>query len=420
MKSVSSRSIRRCLRTTFSARARPVFVSSASLCSPRSIRPSASSRLSISPADARETPSISATRAASVGEPVGHRPVLADREGEEVDRLQVLVDRVSLRRHGGHSTQARTRSDPRLAGEQVDERRRDEDQQQRGRGRPRVRAERRVLPDLGRERLEADRPQEQRRGQLLHRAQEDERGAGEQPAADQRHRDRREHAQRPVAEAARGLLEPRVTACSAELDAGERLREEPHDVREHEQRERLVERRQRSARRRTRATARSRSRAARCRCTRAARARASSAPGSARRGARRGAPRRPRPPRRARTRARTRARPPTRGRSRGRARRRAPTSRRARPAARRGRTRRRARRTRTRASATRPSGIVFGRPRGCRSPDAVAHAASRARLEHEQHRGRARRARARAPRRASGRRASGTGGRSTGSARRTA
>ena len=69
MKSVSSRSIRRCLRTTFSARARPVFVSSASLCSPRSISPSDSSRLSISPADARETPSISATRTATVGSP---------------------------------------------------------------------------------------------------------------------------------------------------------------------------------------------------------------------------------------------------------------------------------------------------------------------------------------------------------------
>jgi hypothetical protein len=70
MKSVSSRSMIRCLRTTRSARARPDAVSSASFCVPRSISPSASSRFSISPADARETPSISATRAASVGEPV--------------------------------------------------------------------------------------------------------------------------------------------------------------------------------------------------------------------------------------------------------------------------------------------------------------------------------------------------------------
>ena len=40
----------------------PVSVRIASLCSPRSTSPSASSRFSISPAEARETPSISATR----------------------------------------------------------------------------------------------------------------------------------------------------------------------------------------------------------------------------------------------------------------------------------------------------------------------------------------------------------------------
>ncbi len=59
----------RCLRTTRCARTRPDSVSSASLCSPRSISPSASSRFSISPADARDTPSISATLDESVGEP---------------------------------------------------------------------------------------------------------------------------------------------------------------------------------------------------------------------------------------------------------------------------------------------------------------------------------------------------------------
>ena len=68
MKSVSSLSTIRCLRTTFSARFRPAAVSNASLCSPRRTSPSFSSRFSISPADARETPSISATREASVGE----------------------------------------------------------------------------------------------------------------------------------------------------------------------------------------------------------------------------------------------------------------------------------------------------------------------------------------------------------------
>src|SRR5437588_7779 len=55
MKSVSSRSMIRCLRTTRSARLRPFAVSSASLRSPRSIRPSPSSRFNISPADARAT-----------------------------------------------------------------------------------------------------------------------------------------------------------------------------------------------------------------------------------------------------------------------------------------------------------------------------------------------------------------------------
>ena len=59
----------RCLRTTRSARVRPLAVSSASFRSPRSISPSASSRFSISPAEARDTPSISATRDASGGEP---------------------------------------------------------------------------------------------------------------------------------------------------------------------------------------------------------------------------------------------------------------------------------------------------------------------------------------------------------------
>ena len=95
MKSVSSRSMIRCLRTTFRARSAPAAVRIASLCSPRSTSPSASSRFSISPAEARETPSISATREASVGRAGRLRPVLADRKREEIDRLQVLVDVVA-------------------------------------------------------------------------------------------------------------------------------------------------------------------------------------------------------------------------------------------------------------------------------------------------------------------------------------
>ena len=61
----------RCLRTTRSARSMPDGVRIASFCSPRSTSPSASSRLSISPADAREMPSISATRDAIALSPAG-------------------------------------------------------------------------------------------------------------------------------------------------------------------------------------------------------------------------------------------------------------------------------------------------------------------------------------------------------------
>ncbi len=85
MKSVSSRSMMRCLRTTCSARSRPASVRIASLCSPRSTSPSASSRFSISPAEARETPSISATRDASVGRP-GRLPACTRRSGRRGSR----------------------------------------------------------------------------------------------------------------------------------------------------------------------------------------------------------------------------------------------------------------------------------------------------------------------------------------------
>src|SRR4029450_12983262 len=112
----------------------PFFVRSASLCSPRRISPSRSSRLSISPADAPETPRISATRPRTVGarppparDPLDHFPcrrarnpehlrdtgrerrrtralrrILADRKRQEVDRLEVLVDGVSV----GHAVTA--------------------------------------------------------------------------------------------------------------------------------------------------------------------------------------------------------------------------------------------------------------------------------------------------------------------------
>ena len=96
MKSVRSRSTIRCLRTTRSARLRPDGVSSASLCSPRRTSPSFSEPLQHLPgrrtrdAEHLRDPRGKRERAA------GLRAVLADRKGEEVDRLQVLVDRVTL------------------------------------------------------------------------------------------------------------------------------------------------------------------------------------------------------------------------------------------------------------------------------------------------------------------------------------
>ncbi len=63
----------RCLRTTPLARSVPLGVRMASLWSPRSTSPSASRRFNISPAEARETPSISATLAAIAVDPVEGR-----------------------------------------------------------------------------------------------------------------------------------------------------------------------------------------------------------------------------------------------------------------------------------------------------------------------------------------------------------
>ena len=112
MKSVSMRSMIRCFRTTRSARSIPVSVRIASLCSPRSTSPSASSRRSISPADARETPEHLRDAGGDRRGAVRVGPVLADREGEEVDRLEVLVDRMSLTVRHGVSLAARVAAAP--------------------------------------------------------------------------------------------------------------------------------------------------------------------------------------------------------------------------------------------------------------------------------------------------------------------
>src|SRR5260221_49917 len=107
MKSVRRRSMMRCLRTTWRARSVPAAVRIASLCAPRSTSPSASSRLSISPAEARETPSISATRDASVGEPdvcVGVNSVVPARGGDVV-KLYLVKQRL---RNASYATLAPT------------------------------------------------------------------------------------------------------------------------------------------------------------------------------------------------------------------------------------------------------------------------------------------------------------------------
>ena len=116
-------------------------------------------------------------RAAGVG------LVLADRKGEEVDRLEVFVHRVA-----GHSATLAVlcRLGPVPCRKDVDERRGDGDQEQRGRRGAGVGADGGELPDLGGERLEADRPEEQRRRQLLQRREEDERRPGQDPGADER------------------------------------------------------------------------------------------------------------------------------------------------------------------------------------------------------------------------------------------
>ena len=127
-------------------------------------------------------------------------------------------------------------------------------------------------PDLGRERVEPDRPKQDRRGKLLHRGEEDERGAGQEARPRERHGDEPGRRERAAPEPARGFLYPRAHACERRLDRRERLGEETDGVREDEQRRASGRRATRSARRRRRARARSRARGARFRHTRAARA----------------------------------------------------------------------------------------------------------------------------------------------------
>ena len=81
-------------RTTRSASARPFWVSSGPLRGPRSTRPSASSRFEhLARGGRRDVQHLGDARGGD-RRLLHDRPVLADRRGEEVDRLEVVVHRV--------------------------------------------------------------------------------------------------------------------------------------------------------------------------------------------------------------------------------------------------------------------------------------------------------------------------------------
>ena len=118
--------------------------------------------------------------------------------------------------------------------EQVDERSRGGEQEQRGQGGLGVGAGRGELPDLGRERLETDRTEEQRRRQLLHRGEEHERGARGMPGLASG-RVTRSTSAAAAAEAAGRLFEIRAHRGERGARPGERLGEEADDVGEEQQ-----------------------------------------------------------------------------------------------------------------------------------------------------------------------------------------
>src|SRR6188472_4589040 len=84
------------------------------------------------------------------------------------------------------SLPTRFRQPAAVAVHEPEHRRRQDDEQERGNRGLRVGADLRCAPDLGREGVEPDGPQEDRRGQLLHRRQEDERRPREGAGADER------------------------------------------------------------------------------------------------------------------------------------------------------------------------------------------------------------------------------------------
>ena len=89
---------------------------------------------------------------------------------------------------------------------------------------------------------EADRREDQGRGQLLDRVQEDERRAGQHPAANERHRDRAEDLGRAAPEPAGRLLDPGRDLEQRGADRADRERQVVDRQGEDQQRDRLVER----------------------------------------------------------------------------------------------------------------------------------------------------------------------------------
>ena len=92
----------RCLRTTRSARSRPAvgeerLLALAALDQPLRLEP----LQHLAGRRARDAEHLGDARRER-RRPAGLRPVLADREGEEVDRLEVLVDGMSLSHRSSH------------------------------------------------------------------------------------------------------------------------------------------------------------------------------------------------------------------------------------------------------------------------------------------------------------------------------
>ena len=86
------------------------------------------------------------------------------------------------------------------------------------------------LPDGDGERVAAERPQEQRGGQLLHHLHEDEQRGRDEAGAEQRHVHAREHVEAVGAEPAGGVVELARDAQQARLDRAPGEGEEANDV----------------------------------------------------------------------------------------------------------------------------------------------------------------------------------------------